>query len=127
MKLFDDVETGITDAVKFLDRVLQFTESAFGTPLPGVANALTQVQQSVGKATVVVKGQPQSLVMTSTVWQQIVAYVSEMKKLMKDKPLEAIAEFLSQVAIPIVLNVSPTMPAYVTLGLDVLMLLLPLV
>ena len=77
-EFFDDVETGISDTGSFASRLAAPIESLFGMgPLAaGVTGIFTELQQACAEVKIIVKNVEQPLVMTETVYTQIVAAVS---------------------------------------------------
>jgi hypothetical protein len=129
MNIFDDVEKGISDAASFVDNaIVEIEKVVAGTPLaamaPGLANVLNLVRTDVAAVQIVVNGVQQSLVMTETVYNQVVAWLQEAKKLMAGSvTIEGMVNWAATQAIPLILDVAP---AIVKLAPATLAAILPL-
>jgi hypothetical protein len=129
-QFFDDVDKGISDAEAFAARILPPLEELFGAANPfaaGLAALFTSLQQDCARVKILVAGVEQSLVLTDTVYQQVVSYVGETVKLMKGSSVVPIVEYLLQTGIPLLLTVvDPGSKPLVTLAEATLSKLVPI-
>jgi hypothetical protein len=138
-QFFDEVETGISNAGVFLSRIAKPVEQLLGpTPLAaGVSKLFTEMQQACKEVEIVVGGTKQSLVMTETVYSNIMASLAESVKLFKLHPanagrsraqlIEGLIIDVLETGVPIALSVvMPGSTPIIKLAEDTLIKLIPM-
>ena len=120
---FDTVDQGISDAVAFEQKMVAAAEAFFGAGSPqaaAVASVSTALQQEVAKVKIVVGGVQQAMVMTPTVYDQIIAGLDKFAGISAGETfaqkVASVVEMAATDGLQVFLTVEPGLAPFVMLG-----------
>lgn len=134
--VLDTVESGISEAEQFMAKIGAAAEGFFGAGSPqaaGLAQALAGLQKAASEVSIVVGGVPQALVLTETVYNQVVGGLDKLAGIAAgetaQQKLASVIEMALTDGLPLVLSVvAPGASPVLTLAEDILMpLVAPLI